>query len=220
MHEWVGLLLPLLNPKINTVFLYSPFKHRNWQESQCHQVIEWHSTALDDLQGKYIWTGSPRYSTITFDSKMKTGIHNHISHKVTPQKWETAAWPTGKITKEPEKAAAPGSMMCATTSAFYFGQSYDFLDTLSVGLSLGKNNPGVAENTVTKSFYNTCTGIPKLWHMCHQLYGSHFKVILCCAACGTGHKSPQNLISYYHNLTPVFPNISASLPMAGQMIHE
>lgn len=48
--------------------------------------------------------------TITSDSEMKIGVHNHISKKVTPQKWEIAEWSTGKIIKEPEKAAAPESM--------------------------------------------------------------------------------------------------------------
>lgn len=107
-----------------------------------------------------------------------------------------------------------------TTSVFYFGQSYDLLDALSASLSMGKSNSGVAENTATKRLYNTCTGMPKVWHMCHQLHGSHFKVIVCYAALGTGHKPLKNLLSYCHNLTPAFPKVSASLPVAGQMIPE
>jgi len=48
---------------------------------------------------------------MTPNSEMKVGIHNHISKKVTPRRWEIAARPTGKIIQEPEKAAAPVSMM-------------------------------------------------------------------------------------------------------------
>lgn len=124
---------------------------------------------------------------------MKLRIHNHISKKATPQKWEIAAWPAGKIIKEPEKAAAPEGITWATTSASCFGQTKLLLaGHYQPWSKLGKKkNSGVAENVVTKCFYKTCTGIPKLWYTCHQLYASHLQVILCCAARGTGRTLPE-----------------------------
>lgn len=62
---------------------------------------------------------------------------------------EIVVWPTGEIIKEPENAVAPDSMMWATTSASTLDkQSYDLLDTISVGPSLGEKKSGMAKNIV------------------------------------------------------------------------
>lgn len=52
--------------------------------------------------------------------------------------WEITAQFKGKVNKEPEKAAAPETMMQAITSASCFGQTYDLLNINNFCISLRK----------------------------------------------------------------------------------
>lgn len=152
---------------------------------------------LSDRAGEHIWFGN-RFSQQLhhrFWLGNKDWYPQSPQQESDPLKVEIAAWPTGKIIKDPQKAVSPESMTQATTFSSTSGkQSYDLLDTISVGPSLGKNAKLVQPKTLWKYFHNTCIGIPKLWYMCHQLHASHLEGILYCAVLGI--KPPQKSCNF------------------------